>query len=69
MGSSECSLGVIASPSFEGRSNLIAPSRYLGSAEGQSPFARGLGVSPSFNFPQDWGIKGVENGLLNATSN
>jgi hypothetical protein len=32
-----------------------------GCAEGRSPFAGGLGVSPgSLIFPQEWGTKGVE---------
>jgi hypothetical protein len=32
----------------------------VGSPEG-SPSGGGLGVSPSFkNFPQDWGIQGVD---------
>jgi hypothetical protein len=33
-----------------------------GCAEGQSPFAEGLGVSPNslFLFPHEWGIEGVD---------
>jgi hypothetical protein len=33
-----------------------------GRAEGQSPFAEGLGVSPNplFLFPHEWGIEGVD---------
>ena len=31
-----------------------------GGSEGQSPSVGGLGVSPKFQFPQEWGIQGVE---------
>jgi len=35
----------------------IHNSKFRGSAEGRSPFAEGLGVSPIFfKVPQDWGI-------------
>ena len=35
-----------------------------GCAEGQSPFAEGLGVPPNFLIsPQEWGIEGVEEGF------
>ena len=43
---------------FDGCYNL---GRLLtGSAEGQSPFAGGMGYPPFLNSPQDWGIQGVE---------
>ncbi len=46
------------------------PAQENGSAEGRSPFAGGMGVSPtSFKVPQDWGIQGVEKTLLNALDN
>jgi hypothetical protein len=37
----------------------------MGSVEGQSPFARGLGVSPKPKSPQDREIKGVEKRVIN----
>jgi hypothetical protein len=35
-------------------------------AEGRSPFCRGFGGVPQFSFliPQEWGIQGVENGVV-----
>jgi len=46
------------------RSRLIV--YQLGSPEGQSPFAGGLGVSPNFfKIPQAYRIKGFEKRLVN----
>jgi hypothetical protein len=37
----------------------------IGGVQWDSPSAGGLGVSPNLKLPQEWGIQGVEKGLLN----
>jgi oxygen-independent coproporphyrinogen-3 oxidase len=46
-----------------GTSETFAPTSPRGSAEGQSPFAEGLGVPPNSQIPpQDWGTRGLREG-------
>jgi oxygen-independent coproporphyrinogen-3 oxidase len=46
-----------------GTSEAFAPTSRQGCAEGRSPFAEGLGVSPNPPLsPQDWGPRGLEEG-------
>ena len=46
-----------------GTSEAFAPTSRQGCAEGRSPFAEGLGVSPNSQIsPQDWGPRGLKEG-------
>ncbi len=46
-----------------GTSGAFAPTRPQGCAEGRSPFAGGLGVSPNSPIsPQEWGTRGLKEG-------